>query len=322
MDKPQCQTYQKHPKTTFEQEKFPSSDILPENTANISGDHKQDTQKECEPFEKMGGILEKNNKTSVTDKITAAGTIVIAFVTCCYTFFSYQQWKVMENQTNVTLQQLHTAEASIKIAQDALEESRQSAEEQSARAERLTKANEKIAQASADSVNIAEQAAKKSLENTIENIRLEQRAWVGEVGINEVIFKEGQKIVASIVVKNNGKTPAKNVHSSGNIRIIPPNIDPCAREFDFSGRSASLIQSGTQPLYFSSFRYPDDVILTKDEIVSLKNGKLVAYLTDMITYDDVFGGHHFTKVCLQLNEDLSTFSSCTSYKNVTCNDAN
>jgi hypothetical protein len=217
-------------------------------------------------------------------------TAIVAFGTVFYVAVAISQWCLMKESGKQTSSQID------KIIDEA----------------------RRIADTSSETAR----QAKVALDATIENFRLEQRAWVGEVGIHKVIFKEGQKIKAAIIVKNSGKTPAKNVHSSGNVRIISPNVDPCARKFDFKGRSASLLQPGDAPLYFVSYRFPNDVILTKDEIDSIKGGKLAAYLTDMITYDDVFGGHHFTKVCLRLNEDLSTFSSCTAHNNKSCNDAN
>ena len=196
-----------------------SSPPEPENNADVSGSHEDRSNTKYEASQKQG-IWNGIKKTTSTDRITAFATVIIMIATTAYSIIALKQWKVMERQTDAAFQQLSTAKGNIKIANDALEDARKSGEEQSAKTERLTRANEKIAQASKQSVDTARQVAKKTMDATIENFHLEQRAWVGPIQLNTVEYKdgtkktcikEGEQLVAEIKNVNSGKTPAFNL---------------------------------------------------------------------------------------------------------------
>jgi hypothetical protein len=167
-----------------------SIQIAAETEKNI-GSHSNTPDAEKESLPK-NGILRRIKKTTSTDRITAFATVIIMIATTAYSIIAHKQWKVMERQTDATFQQLSTAKFSIKIADDALKDARESGKEQSEKNERLTKANEEIAKASSKSIETAKQVAKKSLDATIDKLRLEQRAWVGPVELITAEYKEGK----------------------------------------------------------------------------------------------------------------------------------
>lgn len=264
----------------------------------------------------------------ITDWIMVVATCIIAYATATYTGYAKHQWRVMEKQTVAAFQQLSTAKNSIRIADEALKDARDSGKEQSDRAERLTKANEVIARTSKKSVDTTRELAKKSLDATIENFRLEQRAWVGLTEIScvrhkegdgtTVIVKEEKSIKCKAIVTNTGKTPARDMITRVYLNYMEvPNPNPKIPE-----KAIMSTEPTSQTLFpgnsvLVTFPFPSDKVFAKDQIESLKNGQNAIYLYGMIVYRDVFGETHFTKFCAYVLPSLTNVASCPSN-----NDAN
>lgn len=267
-------------------------------------------------------ISEEIKKTKITDLVTVFATVVIMVATTVYSFIALKQWKVMERQTDASFQQLSIAKDSIKIASDSLEESRKSASEQSNRAERITIANEQIAQISKNSVETAQEVAKKSLDATIENFRLEQRAWIGPMalkwddyieGKKKVHIKEGEQFKVGVNLINSGKTPAFNVKAFIIVTALKQGEkpDPQKRQEDeLLHQTNAVMQPGGT---FGLDNISANFIPSKNQIESLSRGERVIHLFGKIIYEDVFDQQHFTKFCMFLHQDLASFSGCPYY---------
>lgn len=244
MDKPDGQTDHQQSNSNSRHEDEPTTAIKsPKNNSDISASHTQNSQTKRKPTQETK-LWKKLKETSITDRIMAGGTIVIAVATTIYTIISIGQWRIMREQTVASFQQLSTAKASIRIAENTLSDARKSGEEQSAKAERLTKANEKISDAasrSADAMAKSVEQGKASLEASTkqaqaaldasrETAGLDQRAWVGLVGVETVGGEQTSDAFSfkSIIVaiRNSGKTPALKLSGECCMYVNRPWTDP------------------------------------------------------------------------------------------------
>lgn len=224
---------------------------------------------------------------------------VLVIATCATVGVARSQWKAMEAQSKIMKEQLlamsdqtKAAVQQVKIANDALEDSRKSGAEQTERAE-------------------------KTLNATLENFRLEQRAWVGiryiidDGGGYGPFLKEGQKFNIKIGINNTGKSLAKNVKVSLTAQRITTGNDPIKKQ-----TSAKTINIGViHPDSWTDLIPPSIGVVTASDIENIKNGRHTLYLTGKIIYEDAFKRTHETIFCKQLSPDLSGFAACPFYNN-------
>jgi hypothetical protein len=260
------------------------------------------------------------DRIKISDRWMIRLTAALVFVSMVSAAIYYFQLRAMKTQADIMQGQLITAQDSIKIAKNTLEDARKSGEEQSARAERLTKSNEKIAQASKQSVETAKDAAKKSLDATIDNFHLEQRAWVGVTtieppkytdGNRKVYIKEGQPFTLRMFLTNSGRTPAQKLSNLTEVHKLPVGVTPVQIGTKPTATADKVAQPGeivdliTPPL----LNVPNKVFIEQ-----ITSGDYVLYITSIITYEDVFNMPHTTRFCTALTSDLTTFHSCNGYK--------
>jgi hypothetical protein len=291
----------------------------PEDNAGVSSSHKETTDTKCEVSQQQG-IWNGIKKTTSTDRITAFATVIIMIATTAYSIIALKQWNVMERQTDAAFQQLSTARSSIKIANDALKDARETGKEQSDRAERLTKANEDVAHVSIQSAETLKQSASKSLDATIENFRLEQRAWVNikemafkgyTAGGNQVFIKEGHPIRFRATYTNTGKTPARILTTKTYMFAMKAGVTPPLQEkaiIATENQHFTLFPNGT----YGSPEVVSDAYST-EQIEVLKSGQYILYIYGMIPYEDVFGQTRWTQYCYYLTTDFASFNVCTFY---------
>lgn len=175
--------------------------------------------------------------------------------------------------------------------------------------DKVIAADERLAKAMERSVSQGQEA----LNATIEQFRLDQRAWIGP---NHMAIREmhaPDPIVAEVTISNSGKTPAikTNVvyvlHSSDKTLNIneyakhPIEPAPPAKPLLtlFPGTSLLLIpQTGTT-----------------DEagIQSVANGRKYLYLFGRVEYYDVFNVKHETRFCSLYDPRTKAFGPCDSY---------
>lgn len=99
MNKPKSQPGHKKPKNNS-QLNLSLAIKGPENCDNISDSHSQNSNNK-DKISKKTRLIDNVKKASITDKIMATGTFVIAVATCLYTFFSFQQWGIMGKQMSL-----------------------------------------------------------------------------------------------------------------------------------------------------------------------------------------------------------------------------
>lgn len=167
--------------------------------------------------------------------------------------------------------------------------------------------------------------SKASLDSTIENFHLDQRAWVGvseispaeyvEGGI-KVYVKDGQKIKGEVIIKNTGKTPAFKVRTLITLHYLKSGEKIVIDKKELTTLSASnRIMHPGMTGYLQTSELPG--VPNKADIENIVNRRFFVYITAFITYEDVFKRPHFTEYCAVLMPDLGSFGLCK-----TNNDAN
>lgn len=295
-----------------------ASPAITEDYANVSAKNNEPSDTKGEPTLKSG-IWNGIRETTTTDRITAFATVIIMLATTAYSVIALKQWRVMEKQTLAAFQQLSTAKSSIRIANDALKDARESSKEQSDRAERLTKANEDVAHASMQSAETLKQSSGKSLDATIENFRLDQRAWITTkkmtfqgytAGGKRVVIKEGRPIKFEITYTNTGKTPARILATKTYFFVMKNGEKPPLQE-------KSIISTENDPFtLFPNGEYSHEIAsqgYSQKQIETLKSGQYVIYIYGMIPYEDVFGQIRWTQYCNYLMPDFTSTAVCSFY---------
>lgn len=161
----------------------------------------------------------------------------------------------------------------------------------------------------ADAAKSAAETAKDALTSTVENARMDQRAWVAADSIlsDPPRLKEG--IVANVAVnfRNSGKSPALYLSVVG-------KVDPVgsASALTFSYENGTIKRFGVLGpggICSTSFavasmnpktRAPEP--LTGTLFQQLVSGNIVWYFHGVVRYRDVFGRSHLTTFCYYMHD--------------------
>lgn len=158
------------------------------NEYNIRSNYTQDASKEVKTFH------EPKHWTQYAEAFAALALVVI---TASYTHYAGKQVDAMGQQ----LQQMRTASDQAKIDNTT-----------------SITAQQKIAQ---DALIASQKSVDKSLGATIDNFHLDQRAWIGIVGVSIDAVEIDKPLYTHVVMFNSGKTIAKHVTAAFHLRFSP-----------------------------------------------------------------------------------------------------
>jgi hypothetical protein len=157
------------------------------------------------------------------------------------------------------------------------------------------------------------QAAQNSIAGANEQMRLDQRAWLG-AGDPKFTFSEGKPYQVSVSLKDVGKTPALNVHSDFDLTMLPKDHPLQISDLDYRFTKRQQILSGTIfPTAALAINRTGTEDVPKGGLDSLKNGDEIFYAYGTIFYNDVFDASHWVHFCYFMNKDLTTGGMCTIY---------
>jgi uncharacterized repeat protein (TIGR01451 family) len=164
-------------------------------------------------------------------------------------------------------------------------------------------------------------------------MRIDQRAWLqfeaaptktGDANVTWQIVS-GQPVTYPLRVVNTGKTPAKNIILKVFVDIIDANQEPPLDHVDATSgyphsRITSAIVFPNSDFKETVFRPSDNSsprLATDDEVKAVREGRAYLAVYGIITYDDVFRIHRWTRFC----EWIATgghfqASGCTRYNAV------
>jgi hypothetical protein len=222
--------------------------------------------------------------TTSTDWLIVLLTAVIAGT-------SYLQWHEIKSGGRDT----HDLAVAAKAQADKMKDMSEAADKIRQAAEGMVAQEQRIADNAKIAVDAANGQSKSALDTTIAASRLDQRAWMG---ITQVIGKpeEDKVFDVTIELKNSGKTPANNV-------VIYNVYDPVpvGDGAHFGWETLVPNKFGTVPpnverlftIHPSKFAK-----LTKADMDTFNTRTM--WVHGRITYDDIFGRHHWLTYCTSL----------------------
>lgn len=167
-------------------------------------------------------------------------------------------------------------------------------------------------------------------------MRTDQRAWLqfqaqpDKPGVDTTTLAAtvGQPIMYPFRVTNSGKTPATNVSMSIYLDIVDASREPALETVDQNLPHAHAHVTSGIIFPNADFKAPtyrlDDsaspLPATQAEVTAIAQGKAYMAVYGIITYDDVFGAHHWTKFCTwpATNGSFHTYR-CTQFNSVDAN---
>lgn len=244
----------------------------------------------------VGGDDEHNQIQKLEDRIEAADrwmiwlTGAIAFFGLCSVVVSIFQWREI-NRGSADTSSLATAAKKqaqkMSNVSDAADKIRQAADSMVTQDQRIADNAEKSLKANGTQ-------SRTALETTVQNSRLDERAWVVASGFK--LSEEpslNKPFTTTVSVSNTGKTPALEVVPESSLYLwsgeppgdIPPNLSPVSK---------AIVAPGMGGLNFTTAEFT----LTSQAQIDVYHGKTSnVYLKAIINYRDAFKGSHWTKVC-------------------------
>ena len=217
----------------------------------------------------------------VWKEVIAIIALVIYFT---QTYYMKKQWEVMDAQ-------LKEIKKSSEDTQKLLNAATAQATNTGILAE-ATKAASETAKVQATAAKESADAAKRAIEVTRENIRLDQRAWVG---VKAMRFKGqievGQKLEFEVIVQNTGKTPAFQTTIKKSFSSAKPTTQLLNRPI--SGVLGVLVMPPGV-----DFESPQTISekLTETEVKLLQSGSPL-HIYGVIQYRDIFRNNRTTYFC-------------------------
>lgn len=147
---------------------------------------------------------------------------------------------------------------------------------------------------------------------TTSAMKLDERAWVGVIKVNQFDFKTGPGFTIPFDVTNSGKTPALNVHSEVTLKSLEKTVVfvPTYDEPHPIKPSIYVIQP---QMHMTLSTLPIDV--SERQFNDIANGRGILYAYGHIVYDDIFGTEHNTTFCVMYWNGLPGPIACETYNN-------
>lgn len=142
----------------------------------------------------------------------------------------------------------------------------------------------------------------------IEQMRLEQRAWLGvAVKIGELV--PSQPIEVILEVKNFGKTPGniESIIMGVYVYSLPVDFDDIIQSHTKESR-ANVQENVVPPEATTECYLPDQFSLLEDQITRVNDGALKIVLLATVCYSDVMGAKRETRGCFIYNARAKTMS--------------
>jgi hypothetical protein len=165
---------------------------------------------------------------------------------------------------------------------------------------------------STDAATAAASAAQEQNRLSDQNMRMQQRAWVGAVDATLTQpITAGQVPLIRFVIRNSGPTPAlrsRNEQAAGLWHRDKP-FAPSYAAKSLTGPSESVLFPGMAVPIFAQTDGP----LTADLIGKMQREEWTLYAFGRLTYVDVFGAVHSSEFCTYLASNLRDLRWCSQF---------
>ena len=233
-------------------------------------------------------LLKLHSQQANAQTLQASSNIVIAGLTVGLViaslsglFVSYLQFNVARDAINVASRQASAAERANDIAEE--------------------------------NSSFSRTQTKTLLDASIEQTRLDQRAWVGP--IETIVPPIGSTDHYGVLIVNTGKTPARKVFARISTKYIPTRSTFTATYIRNVGQPSISVLQPNMRLQVMSLAYPQ--LINAREQAGIVSGDSTLYMYGIITYEDIFKKTRKTTFCLRMTRQMNRFEGCDTY-----NDAN
>lgn len=177
--------------------------------------------------------------------------------------------------------------------------------------------SDSLANAAKKSADIADSAFldnKKNQKFYQMSVRNENRAYLAISFIKANTYKLDSLITLTFTVQNLGRTPAYLVHAKGLIDFKASQNLVAFKNLTDVGYSKTLdVTIGASQLGYPSITSTFRLTKYKQEVIN--NNTYHLYVAIELTYDDIFGNHHFTHGFFVYLPKIPDFNICTGYNN-------
>jgi len=246
--------------------------------------------------------------------ILAAILVLIGLGALAIAFRQFWEMKRARKQAEALLQRAfevrEDAEQNGLLIEQAIERANAAAEQAraaSAAAFAAKTSSESFAQTAGSSVqniHLAQQA-----------MHMEQRAWIFVTETHVTHLQVGEPLTVTLVLRNNGRTQARNVQ-------IATHIDPLAKgrvpepKLERAEDRGIIPPNGTLLFNIKRGCGPSEG-LTEQCLQGIFSGDLVVWVYGTIHYEDVFDTRQATMFCYMLQPDGKTFHAAEIYNDAT-----
>jgi ATPase subunit of ABC transporter with duplicated ATPase domains len=156
-------------------------------------------------------------------------------------------------------------------------------------------------------------ATEESVKTIQQQMRLEQRGWVGEISVSLDNVEIGKPLYAHVILNNSGKTVAKHVIANFHLTFPRALLQILPRVSEMSPEETSVGVLVPNGQYNSKFgNQVNAQAVDKDTVASS-----YTYIWGEIVYRDIFNQHHETLFCAFRKGAEGDFLQCPFH-----NDAN
>jgi hypothetical protein len=271
--------------------------------------NKPDTATELQKLEQQGKDLERQTTAFERSSLRwAKVSALMAFLT--FVFIS-AQWYEM----HTTGADTHDLAVAAGKQADAAKAQIEKMGESLAKTDKLVGATSDLAKEAKRSAD----AATNSLGVSRRAMQLDQRAWINISMPGKPMIQEQSPIMFSVRLLNTGKTIAKNVEANFAVSRLKKGDAPEFIYVPHSGhnfiRARTRTISPNFPMDFNvalmnTAKDAGEVILDKATHEAFRNGEFTLLIHGKVTYDDIFGVHHWMTFCADAG--MSQFDSPTN----------
>jgi hypothetical protein len=218
-------------------------------------------------------------------------SMMVAVAVCSSAFFYYQQLSVMQDQLDEMQELTKQIQKTIALLESAdAQRSAQNAPETLL---------QQLDAASRRAVEVSDSTAKAVLSL--------DRPWVGLSSVVVDPLLPDQRLLIKATIQNTGKSPALAVRASFEPVVavarglVNPKIDACS----------DCPQPALMPNALLSFEVAvDGALMTREQIVRIRNGQDTVLLFGRIDYLDTAGQPHQTLSCMRWLPNSPVFGAC------------
>jgi hypothetical protein len=154
--------------------------------------------------------------------------------------------------------------------------------------------------------------AEKSLNATIKQFHLDQRAWLGIEDLRGTP-EPGKPYDIVIVLRNSGKTPAKNVFSYARYSPLEklPQRSLIKEDCDLAKPRGSRTLLSPNGIFLQTLKTTKGQPLDPKWKESIPNQTMYAHGCTL--YEDIYGGQHWLNFCGYWSEEFKAYAFCTAF---------